>query len=255
MRAGKKVRADGCGSQQASLAERTELVILIADDDVIEELDIHEGCGLSESGGDGDVFVAGFRVARGVIVNDDEIDGGVSNGGEKDFAGRDEIGGESTDGNNFIVYNGVAGVEVEAAELFFAERSHVAGVLIDVERRADEVGGGVRFLRLEEASAELEAGNKDAGFVVRQGGFALEGGDVTDIAEAEGTVFFEDALGELFDGFGAGTGGEDDREELGEREGVGAVLREFFAESGLRFVRGGGEEGGVSAGRGVRHRG
>lgn len=255
MRVGKKVRANECGSQQASLAERTELVMLIADDDVIEELDIHEGRGMGKASGDGNVFVAGLGVARGVIVNDDEIDGRMSDGGEEDFAGGDEIGGESTDGNNFIVDDGVARIKIETAELLLAERRHVASILVHIERRADEVGCGVGFLGLEEASAELEAGDENAGFVVRQGGFTLEGGDVTGIAEAEGTVFFEDALGELFDGLGARTGGEDDRKELGEREGVGAMLREFFAELGLRFLRGGKDEGGVSAGRGVRHRG
>lgn len=216
-------------------------MVFAADDDVINQLNLHDGSGLNELGRDGNIFVAGVGIAGGVIMDDDDANGGMNDGWEEHITRVDEVSGDGAERDNFVVNDGVTGVEIQAAELFFAQGAHVADVGADIEGRADNIGAGVAFLFDEQAAAEFEAGDQHAGFGVLQAGCALELAHVADVAHAEAAIFCEDALGHMFNGFSTGAGVEDDGKQFRDGEGGGAFCGKFFAQLWFVFVGRGGK--------------
>lgn len=107
----------------------------VAEDDVVEELDLDGVGGGGELAGDLEVGGAGLRVAGGVVVGDDDAGGGASDGFAEDFARVAEAGGGGAGGGFDALDEAEFGVEAEDPEFLDFEACGMG-----VEVTGDEVG-------------------------------------------------------------------------------------------------------------------
>ena len=175
-----------------------------AEDDVVEEMDLHGGGGFADAAGHGEVGGAGARVAGGVVVDEDEAVGGVHDGGAEDFAGVGDGFGEAAAGDFLHGDEGAAGGEEDDFEDLEGFGAHFG---------AEQVGdglGGIEALvgggGAGEAFAEFESGEEVEGFGGAEAFLFLDfaGGDAAEGGEA--TVFFEEDAADI-DGAEAGNSG------------------------------------------------
>lgn len=211
---------------EAAFFEGDEL--LVADDDVVEDLDVEEFAGGDELAGDMNVFGGGGGVAGGVVVGDDDGGGVVAEGGAEEFADAEDGAVEATDVDGGGVEDAVAGIEEEEAEVFLFEEGHFGH-----EEVGGVDGGG-------DAGA-VEGGDEEGAAAEFEGGFNFDRFDLADAVDAHQFVdggagesggvfeFGEELLGEGEDVALAAAGAEHDGEEFAGGEGAFADAEEAFA--------------------------
>src|SRR5438093_1444596 len=122
--------------EHAALLEGDEAVV--AEDDVVEELNAEESAALVEAEGDAAVFGAGAGVAAGVVVDDDDGGGAGDDGVFEHLARVDEAAVKDADGDDAGLHHAVLGVEQEAAEVLLLQVAHLGHEEVgDVLRGAD----------------------------------------------------------------------------------------------------------------------
>src|SRR6185503_18314350 len=75
-------------------------VRLARDHDVIEQLDSEEAPRFGDAAGDGQVFLAGRRIAGRMVVREDQARRGDGERGDEDLAGMDDARVQAPDGDD-----------------------------------------------------------------------------------------------------------------------------------------------------------
>jgi len=193
---------------------------------VVEHLDLEQVSGTDEIAGDADVGFGRGGIAAGMVVGEDDGMGTGGDGGTKDFAGVDEDLVEEAFGDGIDPKEAATGVEEQDLETFDG-----GGDGVVAKEGGDSFGmiedGGFPTEFLGESAGEGEGGLEGDGLVAADAAAAelLPGrpGDGLEVGEP-----LEKFLGDG-DGGGTGdTGAEEDGDEFGGAEGVGATFGEAF---------------------------
>lgn len=197
------------------------------EDEVVEDLDLEQVAGPDQVPGHADVGLGGAGVPGGMVVGEDDGVRAGHDGGAEDLSGMDEDLVQESLGDGLDAQEAAAGVDEEHLEAFDGRGDGVV---------AQEGGDGLGMVEdrgflasfLGEALGEREGGLEGEGLVAADAGAAqvFPGGPGDGLEAAK-------ALEQGFcDGEGGGStdaGAEEDGDELGGAQGVGATLGEAFA--------------------------
>jgi len=197
-----------------------------ADDDVVEEVDLHFAGRFGEAFGEVEVGSAGGGAAGGVVVRQDEVAGLVDEDGAKDFAdgGEGLIG--SSAGDVVLADKTGGGIETEDDEFLgglqgkLGREELVNGFAVGELEVFAAIAGG--------PGAEFEGGLNLAGFGEAEPVFLAEFFEI-ELGQGDDASVFADELAPDFDGAGsAGSGAQEDGKEFLVGEGGGSQGGHFF---------------------------
>jgi hypothetical protein len=133
----------------------------LADDEVVDEADLHQPGGFGDAAGEIEVGAARRRVAGGVVVEQDEAVGVVGQGGAEDVA---RVGGGLGEGADADAFGG------EVAEAAVDQRDDEVFAVEVGEFRAEEIVDALGAVEADGlglfaggAGAEFEGGGEQAG--------------------------------------------------------------------------------------------
>jgi hypothetical protein len=115
------VEVGNCTSLDENTAPGKRHPALVADNDVVENIDIEDFAGLAESAGDAFVVAGRFGVSGGVVVGDDDGSGPVAERITKHLAWRDERVVDRADRHGCGGDESVLGVEVQCYRVLAVE--------------------------------------------------------------------------------------------------------------------------------------
>ena len=119
---------------------------VVADDDVVQDFDLHDVGRKDELFGDFSVAFGWFGISRGVVVDKDERGGRVSDGGFDDLSGIDGAGVHGPLKKGFFLEDQVFGVEKEDLEfLCYGIAKRMIEVVEDLFWRSDTQAGSSFF--------------------------------------------------------------------------------------------------------------
>ncbi len=196
---------------------------------MVEELDLEEVSGADEVAGDANVGLGRAGISRGVVVGEDDGMGTRDDRGTEDLARMDEDLVEESLGDGLDAEEAAAGVDEEDLEAF-----HGGGDGVVAEDGGDGLGvvedRGFLAKLLGQALGEGEGGLEGEGLVPADARHAellpWGAGDGLKVAEA-----MQQGFGYGEGGGSADAGAEQNGDELGGAEGIGASLGEPFARA------------------------
>lgn len=136
-----------------------------SDDDVVDDGDANDFCGLFQSLGDTDVLIARGGVTAGMVVDDEDTVGSIADGGAEDFAGMDEAIPQSSNCDLMAFDRNVLRVERHDPEFFLDTLTGHSTELVQTElhrrRRAGYTRRGFVFgLEFRDPESDLDASHK-----------------------------------------------------------------------------------------------
>ena len=201
-----------------------------ADDDVVLQEETGGVGGFTETAGDAPVGVAGGGVAAGVVVDEDEGVGVVNESLAQQVTGGGGAFVQAAAKDFFRASHGEAGVEQNDANGFVAESLHLrADVGVDALRTVEDDLRVRGFLG--GAAAEFEGGGEFGGLGGAEGLDLAQDGRLKAGEFAEGFVIPQDTLADLQGVFSLGAGVDEEGEEFGIRQCLGAEAEQALTRA------------------------